>query len=46
MAKQAIDPVKAVEDFRAKLKAAGFDKLMAEVQKQLDAYKQLVESSK
>lgn len=43
---KAGDPVKAVEDFRAKLKAAGFDKLMAEVQKQLDAYKQLVESSK
>jgi len=32
------DPVKAVEEFRAKLKAAGFDKLQAEVQKQLTAF--------
>ncbi len=43
---KAGDPVKAVDDFRAKLKTAGFDKLMAEVQKQLDAFKVTVESSK
>ncbi|OCT15321.1 ABC transporter substrate-binding protein [Paenibacillus pectinilyticus] len=43
---KAGDPVKAVEDFRASLKAAGFDKVMAEVQKQLDEFKKLVESSK
>ncbi|MGO4276314.1 DUF3502 domain-containing protein, partial [Paenibacillus sp. TAF58] len=43
---KAGDPVKAVDDFRAKLKTAGFDKLMAEVQKQLDAFKTTVESSK
>ncbi|MDR6550616.1 DUF3502 domain-containing protein [Paenibacillus qinlingensis] len=43
---KAGDPVKAVEDFRTKLKSAGFDKLQAEVQKQLDAFKTLVESSK
>ena len=36
------DPEKAVADFRAKLKAAGFDKVMAEVQKQMDDYKKLV----
>ena len=36
---KAGDPVKAVDDFRAKLKAAGFDKLQAELQKQLDAFK-------
>ncbi len=40
---KAGDPVKAVENLRSKLKAAGFDKVMAEIQKQLDAYKQLVE---
>lgn len=43
---KAGDPVKAVDEFRAKLKTAGFDKLMAEVQKQLDAFKVTVESSK
>lgn len=36
------DPVKAVEDFRSKLKKAGYDKVVAELQKQLDAYKKLV----
>ena len=36
---KAGDPVKAVTDFRDKLKAAGFDKVMTEIQKQLDAYK-------
>lgn len=40
---KAGDPVKAVEAFRAKLKAAGYDKVMAELQKQLDAYKKLIE---
>ncbi|MEC0232165.1 DUF3502 domain-containing protein [Paenibacillus alba] len=43
---KAGDPVKAVNDFRAKLKAAGFDKLQTEVQKQLDAFKTTIESSK
>lgn len=43
---KAGDPVKAVNDFRAKLKAAGFDKFQAEVQKQLDAFKVTVESTK
>jgi putative aldouronate transport system substrate-binding protein len=38
------DPVKAVEEFRAKLKTAGYDKVLAEIQKQLDAYKTLVET--
>jgi putative aldouronate transport system substrate-binding protein len=33
------DPVKAVEEFRAKLKQAGYEKVMAELQKQLDALK-------
>jgi putative aldouronate transport system substrate-binding protein len=33
------DPVKAVDEFREKLKQAGYDKVLAEVQKQLDAYK-------
>jgi putative aldouronate transport system substrate-binding protein len=40
---KAGDPVQAVEDFRSKLKAAGYDKVLAELQKQLDAYKKLVE---
>ncbi|MNR31657.1 hypothetical protein D3C85_1491800 [compost metagenome] len=43
---KAGDPVKAVEDFRASLKSAGFDKVMTEVQKQLDEFKKLVESTK
>ncbi|CAN7519311.1 extracellular solute-binding protein [Paenibacillus sp. LjRoot153] len=43
---KAGDPVKAVEDFRASLKAAGFDKVMTEVQKQLDEFKKMVESTK
>ncbi len=33
------DPQKAVESFRSKLKAAGFDKVMEEIQRQLDAFK-------
>ncbi|OPJ65267.1 ABC transporter substrate-binding protein [Clostridium oryzae] len=40
---KAGDPVKAVSDFRAKLKGAGIDKIVAEAQKQLNAYKKLVE---
>ncbi|MFD2611304.1 DUF3502 domain-containing protein [Paenibacillus gansuensis] len=40
---KAGDPVKAVENFRKKLKAAGYDKVLAELQKQLDAYKAKVE---
>lgn len=39
---QAGDPEKAVTEFREKLKAAGYDKLLAEVQKQMTAYKALV----
>lgn len=43
---KAGDPVKAVEDFRNKLKQAGYDKVLAELQKQLDAYKTMMESQK
>lgn len=39
---EAGDPVKAVTEFRAKLKAAGYDKVLAEVQKQMTAFKALV----
>ncbi|CAK4845638.1 unnamed protein product [Aphanomyces euteiches] len=38
------DPAKAIEDFRAKLKSAGYDKIQAEVQKQLDEFKKLMET--
>jgi putative aldouronate transport system substrate-binding protein len=37
------DPAKAVQQFRDKLKQAGYDKVMAELQKQLDAYKELIQ---
>lgn len=37
---KAGDPAKAVQAFRDKLKAAGYDKVKAEIQKQLDAFKQ------
>ncbi|MBB6675613.1 ABC transporter substrate-binding protein [Cohnella nanjingensis] len=40
---KAGDPVKAVEDFRNKLKAAGYEKVLAELQRQLDAYKKQIE---
>lgn len=40
------DPVQAVEEFRAKLKTAGYDKVKAELQKQLDAYKAKMEAQK
>lgn len=33
------DPVKAVEEFREQLKMAGFDKVFAEVQRQMDEFK-------
>ncbi|MGL6175243.1 MAG: ABC transporter substrate-binding protein [Cellulosilyticaceae bacterium] len=33
------DPVKAVEDFREQLKMAGYDKVLAEVQRQMDEFK-------
>lgn len=36
---KAGDPTQAVEEFRDKLKQAGYDKVLAELQKQLDAYK-------
>jgi putative aldouronate transport system substrate-binding protein len=40
---KAGDPVQAVEDFRMRVKLAGYDTVMAELQKQLDEYKVLVE---
>ncbi|MCD9020743.1 ABC transporter substrate-binding protein [Cohnella silvisoli] len=40
---KAGDPVKAVEEFRNKLKAAGYDKVLAELQRQMDAYKKQIE---
>lgn len=40
---KAGDPVKAVEEFRNKLKTAGYDKVLAELQRQMDAYKKLIE---
>lgn len=41
---KAGDPAKAVEEFRAKLKTAGFDNALKEIQRQFDEYKKLVES--
>jgi putative aldouronate transport system substrate-binding protein len=40
---KAGDPAAAVEKFRSKLKTAGYDKVLAELQKQLDEYKKLIE---
>ncbi len=40
---KAGDPAKAVEEFRAKLKAAGYDKALEEIQRQLDEFKKQVE---
>lgn len=40
---KAGDPEKAVTAFRAELKKAGIDKIQTEAQKQLDAYKKVVE---
>lgn len=37
------DPVKAVEEYRSKLKAAGYDKVLKEIQKQLLQYKKQIE---
>lgn len=43
---QVRDTDKAIQEFRDKLKKAGYDKVMAELQKQLDAFKATVESQK
>lgn len=40
---KAGDPVKAVDELRAKLKLAGYDKAKAEIQRQLTAYQRMVE---
>ncbi|MDQ6418522.1 ABC transporter substrate-binding protein [Paenibacillus sp. LHD-117] len=40
---KAGDPAKAVEEFRNKLKTAGYDKVLAELQRQMDEYKKLME---
>jgi len=40
---KAGDPVQAVEEFRQKLKTAGYDKVLAELQRQLDEYKAFME---
>lgn len=40
---KAGDPAQAVEQFRSKLKTAGYDKVLAELQRQMDAYKKLIE---
>ena len=40
---KAGDPAKAVEEFRAKLKAAGYDKAIEEIQRQLDEFKKQIE---
>jgi len=41
---KAGDPVAAVEAFRAELKKAGFDKFMAELQKQMAAFQKMMEN--
>ncbi|RAP74990.1 DUF3502 domain-containing protein [Paenibacillus montanisoli] len=43
LAGKAGDPTEAVNALRDKLKAAGYDKVKDEIQKQLDAYKTLIE---
>jgi putative aldouronate transport system substrate-binding protein len=40
---KAGDPAAAVEMLRSKLKAAGYEKVLAEVQRQMDEYKMMVE---
>ncbi|WP_207952120.1 ABC transporter substrate-binding protein [Paenibacillus turpanensis] len=40
---KAGDPVQAVEQFRQKLKTAGYDKVLAELQRQMDEYKKFME---
>jgi putative aldouronate transport system substrate-binding protein len=42
---KAGDPVQAVEQFRQKLKTAGYDKVLAELQRQMDEYKKLIEGN-
>ena len=42
---KAGDPVAAIESYRSRLKAAGYDAYFAEVQKQLDEYKIYKEGS-
>ena len=42
---KAGDPQKAVEDFRKRLEAAGYEKVLNEIQKQMDEYKKLVEGN-
>lgn len=42
---KAGDPEKAVEDFRKRLEAAGYEKVLKEIQKQMDEYKKLVEGN-
>lgn len=39
------DPIGAVEDFREKLKAAGYEKALDEIQRQMDDYEKLVEDN-
>lgn len=39
---KAGDPLQAVADFRSKLQVAGYDKVLAELQRQMDAFKELV----
>jgi len=40
---KAGDPVQAVAQFRQKLKTAGYDKVLAELQRQMDEYKKVME---
>lgn len=40
---KAGDPAQAVEQLRSKLKTAGYDKVLAEMQRQMDEYKKLIE---
>ncbi|OAS88270.1 extracellular solute-binding protein [Metabacillus litoralis] len=42
---KAGDPEKAVKDLRNRLEAAGYEKVLKEIQKQMDEYKKLVEGN-
>ncbi|TKJ88344.1 extracellular solute-binding protein [Paenibacillus sp. PK4536] len=42
---KAGDPAQAVQEYRDKLKLAGYDKVIAELQRQLDAYKAQMDSA-
>jgi len=42
---KAGDPDKAVEDLRKRLEAAGYEKVLNEIQRQMDEYKKLVEGN-